>query len=265
MPVRDHLNREINLPETPRRIVSLCPSQTELLFSLGCGPQVVGRTQFCIHPEPEISQVKRIGGTKKVRYDRVKDLKPDFILAEKEENTPEIVEELSKLAPVYVTNVESYADALKMIGDVGGLLNREPEASELTGQIEAAFNEIEPLKQKRAAYFIWRNPYMVVGKQTYIQSILARCGFENVFLSKAGRYPELGAEDLKAAAPEFVLLSSEPYPFKDAHLEEFRELLPDAEVMLVDGEMFSWYGSRMAQAGAYLKRLTDELRNPESV
>lgn len=251
----DPLGRKVSITYPIRRIVSLCPSQTELLFDLGLGDQIVGITQFCIHPQEKVGSITEVGGTKNAKPEAIRSLQPDLVLAEKEENLPQLIYELEKDFPVFVTNVESYADALRMIADVGQLTQTETLAQNIIRKIEESFATIIPEKKIRVAYLIWRKPYMTVGKKTYIQSILELCGFENVFLNLVGRYPEISLDDLTLAQPEVVLLSSEPYPFQEKHFAEIQEAVPHAQILLVDGEMFSWYGSRMIQAGIYLSKI----------
>lgn len=255
----DHLNRSLSPPSDPQRIVSLCPSITETLYALGLGAKIVGRTRFCIHPEPEIAQATRVGGTKGIKYDRLHALRPDLIIAEKEENTPEMVERLAQDYPVFVVTVEQVGDAHRMIRDLGTLTGTQSQAQALLTDIQAAWQHLPTLPRAlRVAYFIWQSPDMVVGRDTYIQSVLARLGLQNVFLSAPGRYPTVSEAQLLAAQPELVLLSSEPFPFQAQHLARFQALLPQAHVSLVDGEMFSWYGARMHPAAAYLRQLIEE-------
>jgi ABC-type Fe3+-hydroxamate transport system substrate-binding protein len=255
----DHLGRKVNIKHPIQRIISLCPSQTELLFDLGLEEKIVGITQFCIHPKEKVEAVTKVGGTKNAKPDIIRSLQPDLILAEKEENKRELIEALENEFPVFVTNVESYTDALRMIADVGQITQTESLTQELIRRIEQSFGSIRPIKNYRVTYLIWRKPYMTVGKQTYIQSILEKCGFENIFLHHTGRYPEITLEQIALHRPDIVLLSSEPYPFQEKHVAEIQEAVPEAKIILADGEMFSWYGSRMIQAGKYLRDLIYDL------
>ncbi len=265
MQVTDHLGRSVELTQyPPQRIVSLCPSQTELLFALGAGHTVVGATQWCIHPSPEIDSVVKVGGTKKVNYKKLEALKPDLILCEKEENTPDMVNTLLQNFPVFITNVESVTDACRMIEDIGLLVNRKPEAQQLMKTILAGFKSLpRPARAYRTAYLIWREPWMAAGPTTYINDVLSHCGLTNVFTNEGDayphRYPALGLEELKERETELVLLSSEPYAFTDEHITEVQRELPNAKIILVDGEMFSWYGSRMQHAVSYLNHFVRAL------
>lgn len=257
--VFDHLGRPVAVPFSPQRIVSLCPSLTETIVALGAGERVVGRTQFCIHPADVLANVMRVGGTKRVKDDVIASLAPDLIIAEKEENPKEIVERLAESYPVYVTDVETYEDALHMIRDLGEIIGAYEEAMQLIREIEAGFAKLTQVESVRAAYFIWQNPYMVAGDHTYIHSLLTRCGFTNVFAGAEGRYPVVTEEDIRAAAPDYLFLSSEPFPFVERHQGELAMRFPDSKIVLVDGEMFSWYGSRMIEAADYLRELVKDV------
>jgi ABC-type Fe3+-hydroxamate transport system substrate-binding protein len=251
----DMLGREIAIDYPPRRIVSLVPSQTELLYDLGLKEEVVGITKFCVHPDEWFRSKRRVGGTKSVHIEIVKALEPDLIIANKEENTREQIEELSLLYPVWISDIKSIDEGLCMIREVGVLVGKEQHAAILAAEIAAGFTELgRTTNPKRVAYFIWRKPWMSVGGDTFINNMIERMGWENV-LSDRQRYPEISLEELKDKQVDTVLLSSEPYPFKDAHVAEIKGVLPSAEVLLVDGEMFSWYGSRMKDAVGYLKEL----------
>lgn len=239
------------------RIVSLVPSQTELLHDLGLDAEVLGVTTFCVRPEGWKDQKQRVGGTKQVKVEAIRALEPDLVLANKEENTLEDVRALSDFTSVYVSDVPDLPAALKMIRTVAGFVGKRAEARALIAEIEDAFAALTPPPTpRRAAYLIWREPWMTVGNDTFIHDLLTRAGFANVFAEHA-RYPEVDAAALQAAAPEVVLLSSEPFPFKEQHAAELREVLPDAEIRHVDGELCSWYGSRLRHAPAYLRGLLD--------
>lgn len=254
----DQLGRIVSLPQAPKRIVSLCPSITETLFSLLPASHIVGRTRFCIHPQPAVKSVSRIGGTKDVNLDRVKALAPDLIIAEKEENIQGQVEALAAHYPVCVTDVTDIPSAIEMIQLLGKVCDAEASASGLVQRVEAAFQQKPQMASKvppRVAYLIWRDPYMIAGGNTYIQDLLRWSGCENVGVSMEGRYPVATTEQLQSLNPSHIWLSSEPFPFQQKHLLEMKKLLPHAHVQLVDGEMFSWYGTRMEQAPAYIRNL----------
>lgn len=250
----DMMGREVEVNYPPRRIVSLVPSQTELLFDLRLDEQVVGITKFCVHPEEWFRSKTRIGGTKTVHMDRIADLQPDLIIANKEENTQEQVEELAERYPVWISNIQTIPEALQMIRAVGELVDRKEKAEALIAEIQTGFAGLQQHTAKRVAYFIWRNPWMCAGGDTFISNMITTIGWKNVLAHK-DRYPEITLEALATLQPEMILLSSEPYPFKEQHIAEIKTVLLNAEVRLVDGEMFSWYGSRMLKAVGYMREM----------
>ena len=251
----DQTGRQIVLTKLPEKIISLVPSQTELLFDLELDKEVIGITKFCVHPYKWYHSKKRIGGTKNVNIEEVASLQPDLIIANKEENTQAQVEELAALFPTWVSNIQTIDDGLQMIRDVGALVGKSERAQLLTTDITNGFNNLKKAAvPQRVAYFIWRNPWMCAGGDTFINNMIEHMGWTNVLSGKM-RYPEIALQELADKQVNKILLSSEPYPFKDAHIAEIKAVLPDAEVLLVDGEMFSWYGSRMLEATAYLRKL----------
>lgn len=252
----DQLNRTIQLPAPPRRIISLVPSQTELLFDLGLDQEVVGITKFCIHPEQQFRKKTKVGGTKNYHFDRILALRPDLILANKEENDQEQIEQLMQHYPVWLSDVRTLEDALSMIRSVGILVGRPAPAAQLAATIQQEFDRLRSadFKPQRVAYFIWNAPLMVAASNTFIDHLLHWAGFENVFGQKA-RYPVITETELKEARPERILLSSEPFPFKEKHLLSFKQNCPNAVVELVEGDLFSWYGSRLLQSASYFFKL----------
>lgn len=253
----DHLQRRIHFAFPPKRIISLCPSITETLFAFGLAEEMVGRTRYCIHPADQVEGIPSVGGTKKVKEGVIKELCPDLIIAEKEENTKEIIESLSQKYPVFVADVQTYGDALQLIHDLGNLTDRELQASALVERIHEAFKTLPSFPQCRVAYLIWKNPYMVAGYHTYIHSLLEKCGFLNVFKDYPGRYPTITEEDIEKESPDFIFLSSEPFPFTDIHKREFEKRFPKSKTLLVDGEIFSWHGVRMTKVPSYIQQLYD--------
>ena len=256
--VTDARGRTLTLDTAPRRIVSLVPSQTELLADLGLDAEVVGLTRFCVHPRAWKEAKPIVGGTKNVDAARVADLAPDLVLANLEENVREQVEALDTFAPVYVTDVAGVDDALDMIRTVGGLVGRPERATALADEAERGFAALAARPPVRVCYLIWRDPWMTVGGDTFIHDVLRRAAFENVFGART-RYPDVTAAEIAAAEPEVVLLSSEPFPFGERHRAEVEAFVPNATVALVDGELVSWYGSRMRLAPPYLAGLRDTL------
>ncbi|MFM1932060.1 MAG: hypothetical protein RL226_1363 [Bacteroidota bacterium] len=239
----------------PQRIISLVPSQTELLFDLGLEKEVVGITKFCVRPEKKWKEVARIGGTKNVRFENVKRLQPDLIIANKEENDKAQIEALAEDYNVLITDVRSVNAALDMIEAVGKATHRLEAAQMLRQKIEQTWEPLQNQTKKRVAYLIWQHPEMLVGPDTYIGQVLAFCGFNNIVEAAEPRYPQMTVAELQDAAPEVIMLSSEPFPFVEKHAARYRTLFPGAEVLLVDGELFSWYGSRMLHAPDYLRSL----------
>ncbi|WP_343704457.1 helical backbone metal receptor [Chitinophaga sp.] len=249
----DQLGRAVEIPAPPQRIISVVPSQTELLYHLGATVQ--GITKFCVHPAAWFRSITRVGGTKQLDLERIAALQPDLVIANREENEKEQIEALATSFPVWVSDIHGLDDACRMVTSLGDILQRQAAAQDIRRQIENGFRELQPLAAPvPAAYFIWRNPWMVAGGDTFINEMMDRCGFRNVF-ADLPRYPTLGLAQLAASGCRLVLLSSEPYPFREKHIAEIQEYLPDAEVLLVDGEMFSWYGSRLMYAPGYFGEL----------
>ena len=258
----DQMGRKVTFNYPPKRIISLVPSQSELLFDLGLSEEVIGITKFCIHPIEKFASCTKVGGTKKLKIDVIRDLKPDLIIGNKEENTKSEIELLMGEFPVWMSDISNLEDSMRTIEQIGELVNRSPEAAYLNHLILAGFTDLQTLAvsksiNKRVAYMIWKGPYLFAGRDTFIDDILRKIGLTNVI--KQSRYPELSLDELKTVNCELIFLSSEPYPFKEAHIEEIKQALPHAKVMLVDGEMFSWYGSRLVKAINYLFHLQDEL------
>jgi len=244
----DQLNRKIFLPFPPKRIISLVPSQTELLHYIGIEKEVVGITKFCVHPEKWFRSKQRIGGTKTYHLDKIDALQPDLIIANKEENDQAQVEALAEKYPVWISDIKDLADALIMINRVGALVGKPLEADTLVGNIQEKFVNLPSGDTlQTAAYFVWREPYMVAGGDTFINAMMKYAGYQNIYESQ-GRYPEITLDKLAEANPDVILLPSEPFPFKEKHITDFRAICPNAKIKLVDGELYSWYGSRLLQA-----------------
>ncbi|MEN2992791.1 MAG: helical backbone metal receptor [Bacteroidia bacterium] len=260
--VTDSLGRTLLVPEAPERILCLCPSLTETLFALGLEGKIVGRTRYCIHPADKVRHLPVVGGTKKIDHALVRELAPDLIIAEKEENTKADVEALSAIAPVFVANVENYEDALQTIRQLGDLTGTRSQAEALVEGIERAFAQVPSLPQpRRVLYLIWREPFMAAGHNTYINSLLERLNLVNEALFLEGRYPIIEQPD--RLHPHFIFLSSEPYPFGEKHIPEVQRLWPHASVYLVRGDYFSWYGARMLEAAPYFRQLVERLAKSE--
>ncbi len=251
MKFTDQMGRLMEFKQTPRRIVSLVPSQTEFLFHLGLEDEVVGITKFCIHPESWWKSKKRVGGTKNANFDRVEELQPDLIIGNKEENDQENITALSNLATVWMSDISNLEDAYDMMLSLGTILGKAERAKEIVEEIQREFLSLVPQKSKTVLYFIWKNPWMLAGQGTFISDLLGKCRWVNQ--AKNNRYPIWEKES--GMDCDLILLSSEPYPFKEKDKLELQTLFPKAQIIRVDGEMFSWYGSRLLEAPTYFKRL----------
>ena len=256
----DQMSRVVEIEFPPLRIVSLVPSQTELLYDLELKDEVVGQTLFCIHPNTMHQEKIRVGGTKKLDLRIIEQLKPDLIIGNKEENDQSQIEELMKYYPVWMSDVKTLEDALDMIVRIGDIVDRKENAKKLSSEIKRKFMK-RPIFETElsVAYLIWRKPYMAAGGNTFINSMLSHCGYKNVFGSEIMRYPEASFIQIQAANPSIIFLSSEPYPFKQKHIEELNVICPDAKVLLVDGELFSWYGSRLLKSAKYFLELKSKI------
>lgn len=242
----DQLGEEHTFDALPQRIVSLVPSITELLCDLGLEDQVIGCTKFCVHPAGLRKRITVIGGTKQVHIERVLQLAPDLVIANKEENTKADIEALRQHCPVWVSEISNLATANVMIRALAGIFGRTAIAAQIIDKNQATLDRLAKANQGTALYLIWQNPYMSVGGDTYIHDIMERLGYENC-CGQQTRYPSLTSEALKALAPKHLLLSSEPFPFSEQHIQAFKTLLPDTNIQLVDGELFSWYGGRLGK------------------
>lgn len=251
----DQMGRSISLDFPPKRIISLVPSQTELLFDLGLDDEIVGITKFCIHPKDKYKSKTKVGGTKKLDLAKIRSLNPDLIIGNKEENEQTQMEELMLEFPVWMSDITLLEDAVEMIEQLGELSGKSENALRIASNIKKSFEEIahQVVSRKKVAYFIWKDPYMLAGKDTFIDDVLAKAGFDNVV--SLNRYPTISLIDLKELKPDLIFLSSEPYPFKSEHILEMESNFPDSIVQIVDGELFSWYGSRLRYTPDYLVQL----------
>lgn len=251
----DQLGNTVQIHFPPKRIVSLVPSQTEFLFDIGLDEEIAGITRFCIHPDNKVRDKTKIGGTKNFDTEKIKLLQPDLIIGNKEENYVEGIAELSRYCPVWMSDIITLKDVYAMMSEVGRITDRHTEALNLVIKLRDRLCSFENAVikwngEKSCAYFIWRKPYMVAARNTFIDSMLQVYGFKNIFNS-LGRYPEIDTGILDSLNPDYIFLSSEPYSFSEKHFEEFQAFAPNSKVILVDGEMFSWYGSRLLYAPAY--------------
>lgn len=256
----DQLDNPVQIPSKPLRIISTVPSQTELLFDLGLSEEVIGITKFCVKPEDWFRSKQRIGGTKNLNLALIDELQPNLIIANKEENTQSDIEYLQSKYNVYVSDIFNLQDVLEMINHVGVLCSKQSKADRIIEQIQKGFQTFPNFKQQSVAYLIWRGPYMAAGSDTFIDFMLNQIGLINAFGSST-RYPEITIDQLVQATPNLLLLSSEPYPFKEKHIKELQNQLPNTKIVLVDGEIFSWPGSRLIHASTYFSELYSQL-NP---
>lgn len=253
MPIfTDQLNRKIELHRISERIISLVPSQTELLVDLGLSERLVGITKFCVHPKGLKKEKLIIGGTKNFHFDKIEKLQPDLIIGNKEENYKEGIEHLAQKYPVWMSDIYTLRDALDMMMGIGEITGKSEEAKGLVEKIRKDFQNL-PKKNLTAVYLIWKDPLMAVGPNTFIHDMLDSIGVKN--LIQTPRYPEATIEELERLSPDILMLSSEPYPFKEKHLKELALLLPKTRVKIVDGEIFSWYGSRLSYFREYVSGL----------
>ncbi|MDX9704266.1 MAG: helical backbone metal receptor [Weeksellaceae bacterium] len=265
MECTDQLHRKLKLEKLPQRIISLVPSQTELLVDLGLENKIVGLTHFCVHPKEIRKNKIRVGGTKSVHFEKIKDLAPDIILCNKEENTKEIVERLAKDFIVHVSDVNNLEENYEMIIQYGKLFDVEAKSNEILTKTQSEVEKFQSFlvgkPQLKISYFIWKNPWMVVGKGTFINYLLELNGFENVYSDKT-RYPEIQLEQLKPV--DFHLLSSEPFPFGEKEKNELKPFVGKSRICFVDGEYFSWYGSRLTKAFQYFQSLRKNMEKMKS-
>lgn len=254
----DQCGRTITLNYPPQRIISVVPSQTELLFDLGLEAKIDGVTWFCVHPKEKCKAKTQIGGTKNLKTDKIKGMHPDLIIANKEENEQEQIEELARHIPTWISDIKNLDDSLSMIKSLGEITGTQLKANEIAEQIAFAFSALPQAPPLKVLYLIWRKPWMSIGSDTFIHDMLTRIGLVNV-CAGAERYPKLTIEQINELKPEMILLSSEPYPFKEQDVNSLNELLPLSKILLADGEMFSWYGSRLLKAAEYLREFVLEL------
>lgn len=246
-----------------QRIISTVPSQTELLYDLGLDEAVVGITKFCVHPQNWHKTKTRIGGTKTLDIEKIISLKPDLIIANKEENVKEQIEALAGYCEVYLSDIKTPVDNIQLIKDLGDKTGTRLSAIRLATKLRETISAISPIpKVLSAVYLIWREPYMTIGQDTYIHAIMQKCGLKNCFGNKS-RYPETTIKNLIELQPNLVLLSSEPYPFKEKHIEEIKLHLPNSSFYLVDGEAFSWYGTRLIRSVGYLNNLLQTISSQD--
>jgi len=257
MEIKDQIDRTIELPESPDRILSLVPSITESLIDLGLKRRMVGRTRFCIHPADKVQSIPVIGGVMGLNQHEIDKISPDLILAAKEENAKNEIVDLSKRYPVWISDVHSLEGALDLIGSIGQMCGRQQQARDMKESIQDAFSELSHIPPGiiRAVYLVWNDPLYTINHSAFIHDMLTRCGIENVFADKKEAYPIISEKEIRDRKPDFIFLPTEPYHFRESHRRKFAESFPQAEIKRVDGEYFTWYGSHLIQAPSYFKQL----------
>jgi ABC-type Fe3+-hydroxamate transport system substrate-binding protein len=248
----------VTLPAPPRRIVSLIPSITEILFAIGAGDRVVGCTIYCTQPPEGVATKTRVGGEKNPRLEVIRDLGADLVIANVEENVREHVEILRGWGiPVHVTYPRTVSDGIRLVGELGELLDAGPRARDMEAALRAQYDQVRGAAAgrppRRVFCPIWRRPYMTINRDTYIHDMLCVCGARNVFADRPERYPTVTLQEVAAARPAVIMLPDEPFRFRRAHLADFASYVEvpavrDGRIRLVDGKPFSWYGPRIAEA-----------------
>lgn len=254
----DQAGNPINLYDTPKTLVSGVPSLTETFIQCCPSGYVLGRTKFCIHPRETVKSIPKVGGTKHLKSKSIIELNPDIVILNKEENTYDDYKELSKHFPVYVSDITDTESLISFLNDMAAIFKLQ-SFNKLSDKIMSTrYVPHENEGRKKAAYIIWKNPYMTVGGDTYINHMLEEAGFTNIFRNKK-RYPEVTFDEILRRDPEFIFLSSEPFPFSQKHIDELDVNYNTDQIKIVDGEMFSWYGIRNLKAYEYFKTLHKSL------
>lgn len=266
MPVfSDQLGREVHIVDHPQRIVSLVPSITELICDLGCADALVGITKFCVHPDEVFRSRTRVGGTKDFKPEIIDSLSPHLIVANKEENPKIATLKLAEKYPVWISDVSDTASGLDLIRKLGDVMEQKEKAEDLASKTEAGLIRLSGASananKPTALYLIWKNPYMAAGTDTFISSMLSNLGLQNAleaWAEKGKRYPRMDEAQIGELAPDFIFLSTEPYPFRETDCQNL-EFHCKQFCKLVDGEAFSWYGSRVLKSMDYLQNLAHQV------
>ena len=256
MIIEDHLSRKISINNPPNRVISLVPSLSELIVDMNGIDSLIGVTKFCVHPSELKKRATIVGGTKNINIDKIEALNPDLIIANKEENTREQIELLSSKQKVYISDIQTFEQSIESILTFGKIFNKRATANSIKSRVlknapPKIFND------QRVLYLIWKSPYMTVGPKTYIADILDKLGLKNAYQGHK-RYPEITVEELRNIDPDLIFLSSEPFPFTEKHILDIQQKVPNARVLLVDGEAFSWYGSRLGHLEGYFLSIASE-------
>jgi ABC-type Fe3+-hydroxamate transport system substrate-binding protein len=249
------------------RIVSLCPSLTELVFDLGHGEELVGRTKFCIHPADRVGAVEKVGGTKNPKLERIIELAPDLVLLNEEENRREDAEALRAAGvECHVSFPHTALETADMVRSIADAIDAKADGERIARDIETRHNRVvrsaadrEPVSY---AYMIWREPWMTLNADTFVSALLGDAGGTNVFASAVDRYPTITPADLASASPDVILLSTEPFPFQAKHVDELARLtgMDRDRFEIVDGELLSWHGSRTPAGIDYAEQVVERAR-----
>lgn len=258
---QDQAGFNVSVKSTPQRIICTVPSLTELLYDLGLEEKIVGVTRFCVKPAVARKKAAIIGGTKDLDLKLIKSLKPDLIIGNKEENIKEQILTAKKTAPVWLSDINDIHEACDAIKQIGKITGTEKKANEINDEIISRKNVLTKMNNsgKSVLYFIWKKPYMLAGKNTFINSVLELCGLKNMAPEVTNRYPEISLEQIKTLRPQILILSSEPYPFSAGDLQQLAKVIPDTEAYILDGEVFSWYGSRLIPGLKYLRSFKNQV------
>jgi ABC-type Fe3+-hydroxamate transport system substrate-binding protein len=248
----DQMGRDIIIPNNIERIVSLVPSQTEYLYSLGLGHKIVGQTVFCIHPQDEFKNATKIGGTKKLQIEKIRALNPDLIIGNKEENDKIQIETLAAEFPVWMSDINTYPEAIGMMQEVANILSVTERGEQIVNEIDTQWERVRGVLQGSMLYLIWNEPYMAVGTDTFINHLCEHLGLKNTCISP--RYPSFTSQEIANCNADYIFLSSEPYPFDNEDIKQIQTLNPKAKVVTIDGEICSWYGSRLTHIQAYFDK-----------
>ena len=255
----DQLGRKVHISDKPQRIVSLCPSETETLASLVAPTRIAGCTLYCRYPHALVADLPKVGGTKKLDFDAISALKPDLIVAVKEENDKEQIEALAETYPLIILDPVDHQTTFESIDLLGQAVGEQSKAENIIRDLESAIEQLPKAKGQRALYLIWRKPYMAVGADTFIDAMMQSIGLTNAASGLTGRYPALDDSAIAQAAPDIILASSEPFPFEEKHRSELLDRFPNCSVHFVDGEAFGWHGVRSLKVRKTLNELVQAI------
>ena len=251
-----------HVPAPEARIVCLVPSITELLCTLGLAGRLVGRTGFCIHPADTLAAIPKVGGTKDVNLEKIRQLQPTHVIVNIDENTKPTADALAAFVPhLVVTHPRAPRDNLALARLMGAIFGKEAAAEHWCRQFDDAYAAVQALPRgasRTVLYCIWRDPWMTISSDTYIARMLAELGWDVPAYADPARYPVFTWDDAQLEHIDAVLLSTEPYRFIASHVTELAAQI-GKPVLLVDGEMLSWYGSRSVAGLAYLGILREQL------